>query len=201
MKKNFLRIIVLPAIFAISASVSINLNLKPKTVYAEQHADNYPEYKYSGSYYTSLLAYSSTATEGLNGTLRKRLSSLILPKYWYTYSGSSSGCLGYELQQADQDPTNSANMVLFYSRDSVLVSTLLKSYQLETGDTKSKPLAIGGGTYAKEADNVVAFGMQFPGWESNMHSPGEATRRSDLVKGMAIYARAINDLGQIVKNK
>lgn len=89
--------------------------------------------------------------------------------------------------------------LLFYPRDSILVSTLLKSYQLETGDLVSKPLAIGGGTYAKEADNVVAFGMQFPDWESNMHSPGESTRRSDLVKGMAIYARAIHDLGEIIK--
>lgn len=93
----------------------------------------------------------------------------------------------------------SESPLLYYPRDSVLVSNLLKSYQNETGDYKSKPLAIGGGTYAKEADNVVAFGMQFPDWESNMHSPGEATRRSDLVKGMAIYARAINDLGEIVK--
>ena len=89
--------------------------------------------------------------------------------------------------------------LLFYPRDSVLVSTLLKSYQDETGDLKSKPLAIGGGTYAKEADNSVAFGMQFPGWESNMHSPGESVKKEDLFKGMAVYARAIVDLGNILK--
>ena len=75
----------------------------------------------------------------------------------------------------------------------------LKSYQDETGDLESKPLAIGGGTYAKEADNVVAFGMQFPGWESNMHSPGEAVKKEDLFKGMAVYARAIMYLGDILK--
>lgn len=89
--------------------------------------------------------------------------------------------------------------LLYYDKNSVLISTLLKSYQDETGDTKTKPLAIGGGTYAKEADNVVAFGMQFPGWESNMHSPVEAVRIKDLYKGMAIFARAIFDLGQKVK--
>ena len=119
MKKNLLRIIVLPAVFAISASISLNLNIKTASVYAEQHIDNYQEYKYSGNYYTPLAVYDSIATDGLNGTLRKRLSKLILPKAWYTYSGSSSGCLGNELQQADQDPTNNSNMVLFYSRDSV----------------------------------------------------------------------------------
>lgn len=91
--------------------------------------------------------------------------------------------------------------LLYYPKDSLLISTLLKSYQEETGDYKSQPLAIGGGTYAKEADNVVAFGMQFPGWESNMHSPGEAVRKEDLFKGMSIYARAIVDLGKLLKDE
>ena len=89
--------------------------------------------------------------------------------------------------------------MVYYPKDSDLISTLLKSYRDETGDLKSKPLAIGGGTYAKEADNTVAFGMQFPGWESNMHSPGESTRKEDLFKGMAIYARAIHDLCEKLK--
>ena len=89
--------------------------------------------------------------------------------------------------------------LLYFPKDSALVSTLLKSYRDETGDLKTKPLAIGGGTYAKEADNSVAFGMQFPGWESNMHSPGESVMKEHLFKGMAIYARAIFDLGQLLK--
>ena len=89
--------------------------------------------------------------------------------------------------------------LLYYSKDSKLVSILLKSYQDETGDLETQPLAIGGGTYAKEAKNTVAFGMQFPGWESNMHSPGEAVRKDDLFKGMSVYARAIHDLGEELK--
>lgn len=97
---------------------------------------------------------------------------------------------GLEVKILGQSP------LLYYPQDSVLISTLLKAYQDETGDLKSKPLAIGGGTYAKEADNVVAFGMQFPGWESNMHSPGESVKKEDLFKGMAVYARAIVELGK-----
>lgn len=89
--------------------------------------------------------------------------------------------------------------LVYYPKDSDLIATLLKSYQDETGDLTSKPLAIGGGTYAKEAENTVAFGMQFPGWESHMHSPGESVRKEDLFKGMAIYARAIHDLGEKIK--
>ncbi len=86
--------------------------------------------------------------------------------------------------------------LLYYPKDSVLVKTLLEAYQKETGDLKSEPRAIGGGTYAKEADNVVAFGMEFPGWNSYMHSPGEQVRKADLFKSISIYAKAIVDLGR-----
>ena len=89
--------------------------------------------------------------------------------------------------------------LLYFSKESVLIKTLLQSYAEETGDFDSEPLAIGGGTYAKETSNTVAFGMQFPGWESNMHSPSESVRKEDLFKGMAVYARAIVDLGKILK--
>ena len=86
--------------------------------------------------------------------------------------------------------------LLYYPQDSTLVATLLTVYQEETGDYKTMPKAIGGGTYAKEADNVVAFGMEFPGWNSMMHSPGESTKKEDLFKSIAIYARAIYELGK-----
>lgn len=86
--------------------------------------------------------------------------------------------------------------LLYYSKDSVLVSTLLEAYQQETGDFTSKPLAIGGGTYAKEANNTIAFGMEMPGWDSKMHSPGERSKKEDLFTSIAIYARAIIELGK-----
>lgn len=86
--------------------------------------------------------------------------------------------------------------VLFYPRDSVLVSTLLRVYQEEYNDYTSKPLAIGGGTYAKEADNTIAFGMQLPDWDAKMHSNSEQLRKVDLIKGMEVYAHAIIDLGK-----
>ena len=90
----------------------------------------------------------------------------------------------------------SISPLLFYPLDSTLISTLLSAYQEETGDLVSKPLTTGGGTYAKEADNIVAFGMQFSDWDSMMHSPGEQVRKEDLFKSMAIYARAIIELGK-----
>ena len=100
---------------------------------------------------------------------------------------------GFNVKVESTDP------ILFNEKDSVLIQTLLHSYQEETGDMKSEPLAIGGGTYAKTANNVVAFGMQFPGWDSLMHSPGERTKKDDLIKSMSIYARAIYELGEALK--
>ncbi len=91
--------------------------------------------------------------------------------------------------------------LLHYPKESVLVQTLLKAYQDETGDLKSEPKAIGGGTYAKEANNIVAFGMEFPGWNSNMHSPGEQVRKADLFKSLSIYAKAIVDLGKELEKR
>ena len=86
--------------------------------------------------------------------------------------------------------------LLYYPKDSVLVKTLLNAYQEETLDYVSKPLAIGGGTYAKETKNVVAFGAQFSSFDTYMHSNKERARLSDLYSAMNIYARAILLLGE-----
>jgi len=95
----------------------------------------------------------------------------------------------------------SESKLLFYPKESILIQTLMKAYQEESGDNKSQPKAIGGGTYAKEADNIVAFGMEFPGWDSRMHSPGEQVRKADLFKSVSIYAKAIVDLGKELEKR
>ena len=74
----------------------------------------------------------------------------------------------------------------------------MKAYKEETGDTKAVPLATGGGTYAKEANNVVAFGMEFPNRDPKMHAPGENVSVEDLVDAMAIYAHGIYELGKLI---
>ena len=89
-------------------------------VSATSHPGNYDEYTYSGSYYDS--AISSSDTEGMNGTLRQHLTTLIHPAQntTPTYSGSgSSNTLAILCQSADEDPLNSNNMIYLYTRDSV----------------------------------------------------------------------------------
>lgn len=89
--------------------------------------------------------------------------------------------------------------LLYYPKKSKLIKTLLKSYQKITKDKKSKPIAIGGGTYAKEADNVVAFGMQFKDFDTHMHESDECIRLDDFNKSMEIYLDAILSLGKLIK--
>lgn len=89
--------------------------------------------------------------------------------------------------------------LLIFDKKSKLVSTLLKAYKLGAHKLVAKPLAIGGGTYAKEAKNTVAFGAEWPGHPGNMHSPDEYIYISDFEKDIAIYARAVLMLGEIAK--
>ncbi len=88
-------------------------NINP--TFATTHTENFDYYTYSGNYYDSITATG----EGLNGTLRKALSSYILPASWPSYSGGGSDHLSTVLQYADEDPTNSSNMIYLYTRDSV----------------------------------------------------------------------------------
>ena len=59
----------------------------------------------------------------------------------------------------------------------------------------SKIMTIGGGTYAKEAHNTVAFGSHFPGKDDHIHDRDEKIDLEDLHTSIGIYARAIADLG------
>ena len=56
---------------------------------------------------------------------------------------------------------------------------------------------IGGGTYAKEAKNCVAYGSAFKGHDGSIHSPNEYIYLEDFYNQIAIYADAIYRLGHI----
>lgn len=71
------------------------------------------------------------------------------------------------------------------------VQDLLSVYREETGDNESEPLVIGGGTYAKMMNRVLAFGSLFPGEEDRMHEAHERLNLDSFMKYARIYARAI----------
>ncbi len=75
--------------------------------------------------------------------------------------------------------------------DSEIVRQLLAVYREEAEDPAARPLAIGGGTYARVLRNGVAFGPLFPGQRELAHEPDEYWSIDDLVRCVRIYARAL----------
>jgi len=59
-----------------------------------------------------------------------------------------------------------------------------------------EPLAMGGGTYAKQMPNTAAFGPAFPGRPMVEHKHDEYISIQDLVLDANIYARAIYELAR-----
>ena len=87
------------------------------------------------------------------------------------------------------------NKLLYVPKDSELVSKLVKVYEEETGDHR-EPIAIGGGTYAKEFPNMVAFGPVFPGDPDVIHQPDERVEIKQLVRAAQITAAAMYELAK-----
>ena len=92
---------------------------------------------------------------------------------------------------------------LFVDPDSKLVQTLSSVYRDYTHDTFTPNMTIGGGTYAKKFDNFVAFGPELPNREQpkdmfigGCHQKDEAIRVEDLLRAVAIYTAAVEQLAK-----
>jgi succinyl-diaminopimelate desuccinylase len=94
---------------------------------------------------------------------------------------------GFSLENFTNSPPH------YVSEDNVLIQTLKKVYEEQTGE-KAELLAIGGGTYARSLQSGVAFGPLFPGREDIAHQKDEYIIIDDLLKATAIYAQAIYEL-------
>lgn len=81
----------------------------------------------------------------------------------------------------------------FIPADSELVSTLMTVYN-DINGSNAKPLTMGGGTYAREIPNAVAFGIVRKGDENLCHVPDESIAIDDLRFNTEIMAEAIRRL-------
>lgn len=88
---------------------------------------------------------------------------------------------------------------IYVAEDEPLVSTLMDIYRKHTGDTESKPLVIGGGTYARAVENTIAFGARFPEDPDVMHQKNEYISIDNMMKLTQIYAEAIYKLAELDK--
>lgn len=99
--------------------------------------------------------------------------------------------------------------------DSPLITTLLSVYEeyldsfycadkesemyIRAIDRPIKPMAIGGGTYARSMPGIVAFGPSLPWEPCQMHQTDESVHEDTLLKLVPLYAEAISRLCDIVK--
>ena len=72
-----------------------------------------------------------------------------------------------------------------------MIQTMMDIYREHTGDMESEPLLIGGATYARAFNNIVAFGALFPGREDRMHQADEYFLEEDFKKMTIIFADTI----------
>ena len=84
---------------------------------------------------------------------------------------------------------------LYVPLDKEPVKSLLEIYRQETGDYESKPITMGGGTYARSTPKAVAYGPHFPGGEDGpAHERDERVSINNLIKAAKIYAHALYKL-------
>lgn len=90
---------------------------------------------------------------------------------------------------------------LYIEEDAPLIRELLGVYRKITGDM-TKPLKVGGGTYARELPNAVAFGCTPVDIDINMHRADENFPIAQLFKNYEIYLAAAIALAELgVDNK
>ena len=149
-----------------------------------------------GAFYEGKYLHTTTYNVGLMNYENGKLSLVVDFRY-------PENCDSREVEKK----LNSLNLgeIKFYGYgeyllidpNSKMIQTLLKTYQEESGDYKTPMMTIGGGTYAKECKNTIAFGSAFPGRNDKIHSPDEEIHLRDFLLSQSIYARAINELGNL----
>lgn len=80
---------------------------------------------------------------------------------------------------------------LYFDSENETVKILLDVYRENTNDNETEPLVIGGGTYAREIPNAIAFGALYPGDPDTMHEADECVKIDRLVQTTKIYADAL----------
>lgn len=80
---------------------------------------------------------------------------------------------------------------LFFDPEGELVKTLVSAYREVTQDMETKPMVIGGGTYAKGIKNTIAFGCEFPKQDRHIHDVNEFITIDELLLQTEIYVCAI----------
>lgn len=85
---------------------------------------------------------------------------------------------------------------IYFPKDSQLITTMMDVYRKHSGDDETQPMVIGGGTYARAMDNVVAFGPSLPGDREVAHQKNEYIEKEHLFMVSKLYAEVIYELAK-----
>lgn len=148
--------------------------------------------------YDDIAGFSSLCW-GILKTVDDKIMFTVNYRYPVTYKVNEIGpkveaalkSCGFEVRNCRFTPP------LYMPEDSDLVKKLMKVYRDETGDVESKPLCIGGGTYAKAMPNMLAFGNQFPGENCHIHEIDECWSIQHIITHTKIAAAAIVALAEV----
>ena len=92
---------------------------------------------------------------------------------------------------------DSHQLSIYIAKGDPLVETLVDVYRKHTGDMDTEPQVIGGGTYARAMDNIIAFGAHFPDEPELEHQKNELISIDNMMKLTRIYAEAIYRLAEM----
>lgn len=82
---------------------------------------------------------------------------------------------------------------VYMEKQGPVMDCLLSAYRKVTGDP-SEPIVIGGGTYARAMENIIAFGPTISGHENREHKPDEYILIEDLNLLRKVYRNALEEL-------
>lgn len=87
---------------------------------------------------------------------------------------------------------------LYFDKELPMIKAMKKAYEDVTGDKTSEMLAIGGGTYAKSMNNIIAFGCAFGDEsENHIHDANESLDIEQFKKQVEVYIEAIKNLNEV----
>ncbi len=105
-----------------------------------------------------------------------------------------------EVKEYDGDvQIKSHKAPVFMDKESPVIQSLISAYQEITQDN-TPPVVIGGGTYARAMNSIVAFGPVFPNMPCTEHMANEYITITELNKAMEIYTLALSNLLKMEDN-
>ena len=85
---------------------------------------------------------------------------------------------------------------LFFPLDHPMIGAMLQAYYDVTGSDE-KPITMGGGTYARDMANIVAFGCDTHEYNWHIHDDNEFVTLKSLQLQTEIYTKALINLLKI----